>query len=537
MILPPPISRRRLLGGSASALALTLVGSHRAPAEEAPRRGGTLTMATWPDPPSLVCAFTSSDNILPTAGKIVEGLVTYGYDFQPRPRLATAWTLSADGLTLSFTLRAGVKWHDGADFTSADVAFSLLNLLKPYHPRGRATFANLIGVDTPDPLTAVLRFSAPSPVVLNALSGFESPILPRHIYENGDPLRNPANNAPIGTGPFRFVSWQRGSAITLERFEDYWDKGKPYLDRIVLRIINDASARAAALEAGEVLLAGPNPVPYSELAHFRSLPGFVVETRGEEILQHIQAIQFNERNPTLAKLEVRQAIFHAINRDALVRAVWYGSGRPSTAPVSYLAGPLRIANPASYPYDVARAEALLDLAGYPRGADKTRFKLRLDWIPLGEANLLSAQFIRQSLQRVGIEVTIRSSDLPTYLKTIYTDYDFDLNLLYYAPMFDPSMGAQRFFWSKAARPGSPFVNAGGYMNPEMDHILEAAATEIDPAKRTALFHNFQRLAMTDLPLLPLIDLDYTAILSRRVRGVMDLPEGIRGNFADVWLSA
>ncbi|GGF77272.1 peptide ABC transporter substrate-binding protein [Azorhizobium oxalatiphilum] len=533
-----PVSRRTFLGASGAAAATLLIGrSGQAFAAETPQKGGTLTMAIWPDPTALVCAFTTSDQVLLASSKMTEGLVAYGYDFKPQPRLATAWQLSPDGLTATFTLRQGVKWHDGKDFTSADVAFSFMQLLKPNHPRGRGTFANLTAVDTPDDHTAILRFSKPSPMAMNALSAFESPILPKHVYEQGDPLRNPANNAPIGTGPFKFVEWNRGSHITLERFDGYWAKEKPLLDRIVMRVINDASSRAAALETGEILLAGPNPVPYSELARFRSNAKFDVETRGEELLQHAQAIQVNLRNPALAKLEVRQAILQAVNRENLARAVWYQSGKPATSPIPYQAGDIRLANPPAYPFDPKKSEALLDAAGFPRGADKTRLKLRLDWVPLGEANLRAAEFIKQSLQRVGIEVSIRSSDLPTYLKAIYTDYDYDLNVFLYAPIFDPSMGLQRFYWSKAAKAGSPFVNASGYASPEMDKVLEAAGTEIDPDKRKALFHEFQKLAMTDLPILPLLDLDYTCIINKRVHDVMAMPEGIRGSFADVWLSA
>ena len=528
------VSRRTLLGASAGLAAFGLHG----PAFAAdPVRGGTLTMAVWPDPTALTSAFTTSDQVLVAASKFSDGLLIYGYDFQPKPQLATAWEVAADRLSIRFTLRQGVKWHDGKDFTSADVAFTLLKLIKPNHPRGRATFANLTDVETPDAYTVVLKLSQPSPMIMNALSNFETPILPKHIYEQGDPLRNAANNAPVGTGPFKFVEWVRGSHIVLERNADYWDKGKPYLDRLVMRIVNDAGSRSAALETGEVLVAGPNPVAYSELARFRANPKFDVETRGEELLQHGQAVQVNLRNPDLAKLPVRQAILHAINRENLARAVWYGSGRPATSPIPYQAGDLRLANPPAYPFDVKKAEELLEAAGYPRGADKTRLKLRLDWVPLGEANLRAAEFIKQSLQRIGIETTIRSSDLPTYLKLVYGDYDYDLNLFLYAPIFDPSMGLQRFYWSKAARKGSPFVNASGYASAETDRVLEAAAVETDANKRKALFHEFQKIVMTDLPVLPLLDLDYTAIINKRVHDVMLWPDGLRGNFANVWVSA
>ncbi len=525
------LSRRTVLGAAAAVAA----GARRAAGQ--PGGGGTLAMAIWPDPTSLVCAFTTSDQVLIASSKITEGLLAYGYDFKPQPRLATAWDVSPDGKTIRFTLRQGVKWHDGRDFTSADVAFTFMNLLKTSHPRGRATFANLTAVDTPDPATAILQLAVPTPAMMDALSGFESPILPRHIYEGSDPLLNPANNRPVGTGPFKFVEWERGSHITLVRNDAYWQPGHPALDRIVMRIMDDAAGRAAALEAGEVMLAGPNPVSPSEIVRFRGMPNFTVETHGEELLQHAQAIQVNLRHPPLDRLEVRQAILHAINREALARAVWYQAGTPATSPVPHQAGELLAPSLPGFPYDPKRAEALLDAAGLPRGADRMRFKLRIDWVPLGEASLRTAEFIKQSLQRVGIEATIRSSDLPTYLKLVYTDYDFDLNVFLYAPTFDPSMGLQRFYWSKAAAKGSPFVNAGGYASPAMDALLEAAASEPDPVRRRDVFREFQRVAMTDLPLLPLLDLDYPTIIDTRVRNVVALPEGIRGNFADVRIAS
>ncbi len=532
----PAMSRRALLIGAAGAL--TLPSFEAALGADAPARGGLLTMAVWPDPTALVGAFTSSDQITIVAGKLVEGLLTYGYDFAPRPMLATAWETAPDGLSTRFTLRQGVKWHDGKDFTSADVAFSILKLLKPHHPRGRVGFANVSDVETPDEHTAIIKLSKPSPMIMNALAGYESPMLPKHIYESGDPLRNPDNAAPVGTGPFRFVEWTRGDHITMERNPDYWDKGKPYLDRIVIRILNDSAARSAALDTGEILLAGPNPVPYSELARFRGKPGFTVETKGEELLTHGQAMQINLRNPDLAKLDVRQAIYHAINREQMARSVWYGTGRPATSPIPYNAGDLRAPDLPAYPYDPKKAEALLDQAGLPRaGANKMRFKVRIDSIPLGEANQLSAEFVRQSLQRVGIEATIRASDLPTYLRLVYTNYDYDLNLFLFTPTHDPSLGVQRFFWSKAASPGSPFVNASNYANPEVDAILEKAATEPDAVKRKQEFWDFQRKVMIDLPVLPLMDLDYTMIFNNRVHDIVKSPEGLRGNFADVWLSA
>jgi peptide/nickel transport system substrate-binding protein len=531
-----PVTRRDFVVGIGATAALSLAPPAFAqPAT--PRRGGTLVMAIWPDLPSMVGAFTSSDPQTITPPKVSEGLCSYDYQFQLQPRLATSWAFAPDGLSVRFNLRPGVTWHDGQDFTSADVAFSILELLKKYHPRGRSVYANVDAVDTPDAHTAILRLSKPSPMIVSSLAGYESPILPRHIYAGSDPLTNPANMAPIGTGPFVFKEWHKGSDILLERNPNYWDPGKPYLDRIILKVINDASARVASLEAGEVMIAGPNPVPPSEIARFKQNENFVVEIKGEELLNHGSAIQVNLRNPALAKPEVRQAIYHAINRDVLARIVWYGTATAAISPIQHQAADLQAKDVLRYPFDVAKANALLDQAGLKRAADGTRLTLKLDWIPIGDANLRTAEVVKQQLKSVGINAEIRSSDLPTYLKRIYTDYDFDLNIFLYTPTRDPSIGLQRFYWSKAQLKGTPFVNASGYASPAMDQILEAASIEPDMAKRKELLYQFQRLAMTDLPVLPLLDLDYTAIHAKKVQNLVASPEGIRGNFADLWLSA
>ena len=526
------ISRRLFVGAAAGVAILGAAGRAHA---DAIQRGGTLAAALWPEPPMLVAALTSQDQTTMLSAKMLEGLVTYGYDMAPQPRLATAWETTPDGLSIRFSLRRGVKWHDGEDFTSADVAFTIVEILKAYHPLGRIIFSAVREVETPDSHTAVLRLAHPSPMIMASLAGFISPIVPKHIYASSDPLRNPANSAPIGTGPFRFREWQRGSAIIFERNPSYWDEGKPYVERLVYRVLGDSTTRSAALDAGEVILAGPNPVPYSELDRFRSNPHFTVELRGEELLMHMQALQINLRHPDLEKRAVRQAIYHAIDRDALIRAVWYGAGHASNSPIPYQAREMHADDLPSYPYDPARAQALLDAAGLSTGANGIRLKLRFDWVPLGQENLLTAQFIRQSLRRVGIDVDVRSFDLPTYIRKIYSDYDFDLNLMNYFPTSDPSVGVQRFYWSKAASRGTPFVNASGFSDPEVDRLLEEAAVENDPASRRELIHQFQHDVMTSLPILPLVDLDYVSIISKRAHAVMLRPEGIRDNFADVWI--
>ena len=160
-------------------------------------RGHTLKLLVDPEPTTLVTLTNPADPSLLVSAKVTEGLLTYDFDLNPKPQLATSWSVSADGREYVFKLRQGVKWHDGADFTSKDVAYSIL-LLKEVHPRGRATFASVADVEAPDAHTAVIKLARPVPYLIHALAACESPIVPRHVYAGIDNhLRRPsATDAP-----------------------------------------------------------------------------------------------------------------------------------------------------------------------------------------------------------------------------------------------------------------------------------------------------------------------------------------------------
>lgn len=499
-----------------------------------PRRGGTLNMLINPEPPVLVSIFQTTGPTLVASSKVLEGLLSYDFDMRPQPQLATAWQVSPDGLRYQFTLRSGVKWHDGRPFTSEDVAFSI-ELLKKVHPRGRSTFANLVRVATPDAQTAVLELSRPAPYLLKAFSAGESPIVPKHLYAAGDPLSNPHNNAPIGTGPYRFRSWARGSTIIYERNPDYWDPGKPYIDTLVFKVIPDAAARAAAFETGGLDLGGENPVPLTDLARLQQLPHLTTETRGYRFLEPLAEIDFNLDHPILKDVRVRQAIAHAINPQVAQRTVAYGYADISPTPITP-ASPYHDPSLQPYAFDPALAEKLLDAAGHPRKDGGARFALFHDYLPYGDAYLRQANFVKSALARVGIDVTVRSQDLPAFLKRVYTDRQFDFTSIGVNTLFDPSVGVQRLYWSKNIRPGVPFSNAPHYANPDVDRLLEAASTEIDEAKRVALYREFQQIVHRDLPILPLIAPRMTTVANRRVHDHTVSAQGLEGNLADVYLS-
>ncbi|AXF11209.1 ABC transporter substrate-binding protein [Paraburkholderia graminis] len=517
--------------GLGTALLISLSSSYAS--AQTPVRGGTLNFVVTPEPTALVDLATTATNVLKVSAKVVEGLLEYDFSLQPKPSLATSWDISDDSRKYVFHLRHGVKWHDGQPFTSADVAYSL-QTLRQVHPRAKTTFANVTAITTPDPYTVVITLSKPAPYLIKAFSSSETPIVPRHLYEGSDPLTNPANNAPIGTGPFRFVKWVRGSYIEYARNDDYWDKGKPFLDKIVVKIITDPAARTVAFEDGSIDLSGDTPVPLSDLARLKNSPKLALDSRGYEFQAGVTRIEFNLDNPVVKNLRVRQAIASAIDREVIRKVIFYGYATPLASPI-IPSSPYYDPAPTPYPYDVERANALLDAAGFPRKADGTRFALRVDPLPIGELPARTAAYVKSALARVGIAVTVRSQDLPAYLKRIYTDRDFDFSINGMSNLFDPVVGVARLYTTGNFRRGVPFTNGSHYSNPQIDRLFAQAAEETDEAKRKQLFSQIQQILERDLPDLNLVAPRYLTVYSRAVHNHTTGPDGVSASFADVWL--
>lgn len=533
-------SRLKLLGGAAALAGLRASGVlptvgviGDAFAEEAKK---TLHITIVPEPPSLNAAFNTAIMVQQISTKMLDGLLAYDKKFEPMPALATEWKVADDGLSIAFKLRADVKWHDGKPFTSADVKYTIEEILKKHHPRGRATFANVTEVDAPDALTATIRLSKPSPYVMAALSASESPMLPKHLYEGSDPTTNKLANAPIGTGPYKFVEWQRGSYITLARNADYWVKGKPELDSVIVRFIPDAGARAVAFETGELDVGGTDPIALADLERIKSLPNLAVTTDGYAMCGAMYYFEFNMRDPQFKDLRVRQAIAHAIDRDFVAKNIWFGYGSAATGPISQKLVKFYTADVPKYPFDPKKAEALLDAAGFPRKAGGVRFRITHDPSTYSDQYRRFGEYFKQAMRRIGVDVDLQNSDAATFQQRIWTDNVYQTSSYGIFNMPDPTIGVQRMYWSRNIRKGVPYSNGSGYSSPEMDALLETGQNEIDVAKRREIFNKMQALAMTDLPIIPIINVDYTTVYNKRVKGFTEDLEGVFGTFANVALS-
>lgn len=520
-------TRRRFLLASAAVSAFAMSGASLRAAT--PAKGGTATLLLSSEPPVLTTIAHTAFNSVYVSPKVTEGLLTYDFDLTPKPLLATEWQISPDGLRYTFKLRDGVKWHDGKPFSSADVAFSIKTIAQ-VHPRGRNTFLNLTEVETPDALTVVLVLSKPAPYLITALASSETPIVPKHLYEGTKVQENPVNLAPIGTGPYKFKQWVRGSHIVYVRNEDYWDKPRPYLDSLIVRFISDSAARSIAIEAGEIDLAPSTPVSYGDLDRLKALPHIGFETQGYQYTNSITRVEFNLEKEFFKDVRVRRAFAHVIDRNVIFNTVNYGYGAPITGPINPKLSKWYVADLKTYPIDLKAAEALLDEAGYKRGKDGIRARLNLDYVP-GEGYPRGADYIRQALAKVGIEVTVRAQDFATYTKRIYTDRDFDFAYEGMSNLFDPTVGVQRLYWSKNFKKGVPFSNGAAYSNPKVDALLEAAAVEIDPKKRVAQWTEIQQVLVEDVPAIDIAAAPDITIFNKRIVGHTVGAEGVTGSLA------
>ena len=276
-------------------------------------------------------------------------------------------------------------------------------------------------------------------------------------------------------------------------------------------------------------------VPMNDVARLQALPNLVVTTAGYDYNTSVNYFEFNLRRPYLQDVRVRRAIAHAIDKEFLVKNVWFGFAQAATSPITDRQADFHTDDVAQYPYDPKAAEALLDEAGLKRGADGVRLRLTIDYSPSGDMYRQTAEYVKQALAPIGIATTIRNQDNPTFLRRIWGQYDFDLNIYSSSNIADPVIGVQRFYWSKAIQQNVPYGNGSGYSNPAMDAILEAAQVENDPQKRHALYIRMQQLAMTDLPNFALVYSRWMTIHDKRVKNCNTTGLGPYENFSIVYL--
>lgn len=512
-----------------------ITGSFSAQAQKA---GGTLVYIVQPEPPTLASYVSTSGPIGLVAPKIYEGLFDYDNDLNIIPVLAETFSVSKDGKTVTFNLRKGVTWHDGKPFTSADVKFTILEVLKKVHPRGPNSFSEVYRIDTPDAHTAIFKLNNPAPYMLRSFAAYESPIVPKHLLEGKDIKSADLAKSPVGTGPFKFVEWKKGQYIRLDKNENYWRKGLPYIDRIIGRFIPDASTRTAAMENGEVLYGAYGAIPNIDAVRLKKREDISVTTDGYSMINPMALIEFNSKEGPFVNPAVRKAISLAIDRNFMIENIWFGYGKPATSALSSNFAPTGLyASMPNYPAsgDVKAAIAVLDAAGIKADASGVRLKAILDLIPYGEDWRRAGEYLKQVLGDIGIKLELRYEDVPTWLKRIYHNYDFAMNINYFYQLPDPVLGVHRQYGTDQIRKGTHFVNSARYSNPELDKLLAAGMVEANAAKRNAIYKNVQKILAEEMPVVNLFELQFLTVYNTKLKGATNSAMGAYGSFAEAWI--
>lgn len=530
--------RELLMSSTAVALTAGFTGAMTADlfAQEQPKKGGIVTVHMGAEQRILNPALRASTGVYVITSKIMEPLVDLDAEGKPVGVLATNWTTTPDGKTITFKLREGVTWHDGKPFTSADVAYTALELWKKHLNYGSTLQLYLDAVETPDATTAIFKYSRPMPLglLLRAMPDLGY-IAPKHVFEGTNVLENPANTAPIGTGPFKFVQYERGQFIIAEKNPNYWMKGFPHLDRIVWRFITDKAASTAAMEAGQVQISPYSSLPLSDLDRLKKDARFEVTTKGNEGNAVNNTIEFNFRRKELSDVRVRRAIAHALDVDFFCSNFLYGLGKRGTGPIPTSSPDFYPTGTPQYAFDKAKADALLEEAGFKKGADGTRFSVRLLPAPWGEDIALWATFVQQSLSAVGIKVEVVRLDAPGFLTNVYKDWNFDLATGWHQYRNDPAVSTTVWYRSGQSR-GTPWSNQWGWTSEPVDKTIDDAASELDPGKRKALYAEFVTQVNTELPIWMAIERQFVSVINKTLRNHSNTPRWPSSSWADLWIA-
>ncbi|MCP5373691.1 MAG: ABC transporter substrate-binding protein [Hyphomicrobiales bacterium] len=477
-----------------------------------PKRGGTLTFSYRLMAGHFNPAIASGTPTGIPGTQLFAALLRFDDKWNPHPYLAESWNISDDGLTVTVKLRDNAHFHDGHDITSEDVKFSI-ETYKAQHPF-KPMYAPVESIDTPDKLTTVFHLSKPHPAILLAFSSQLGVVIPKHIYGEGDIRKNPRNSQDVvGSGPFKLKEHKPGEYMILERNDDYFMPGLPYVDRIVYKKIVETTSQTIALEKGDVDMTAFAVDPQL-LNRLKKNPDLTLTPNGYSAIGPLEWLAFNTKNKPFDDKKVRQAFAYAIDKNFIINVLYGGYAQRSLGPIhpGSVFAPKDV-NP--YTLDLEKAKSLLDEAGYKPGADGVRIHTTLDYIPGGAAWKRKAEYVKAQLKKIGVDVTIKtSSDFRAWIKTV-ANHNFDMTLDSVFNWGDPVIGVHRTYQASNIRAGVPWHNTQQYVNPEVDKIMDEAGQELDQEKRKVLYQQMQKIVVDDAPIAYLHTSPYHTIYNNK----------------------
>jgi peptide/nickel transport system substrate-binding protein len=481
-----------------------------------PQRGGTLITARSVQIPSLDPQLEATEGRVRLSVLLYNGLVRMDDQSKIVPDLAASWD-TPDPTTYIFTLRQGVKWHNGRELVADDVKYTLDRLLdEKVGSAGRAEFTPIKSVETPDKYTVKITTSAPFAALLTSLAGKYGAIVPQEaIKQYGDLKKN-----VVGTGPFMLEEWVPQSHAKLKRNPSYFREGLPYLDGIEWQIVPDESNIVAGLRGATIHHSAIEDRTLATV--LKAEPNLTVSTLPTLATD---SVWMNTTVAPLGVTQVRQAISLAIDRPAIIQAAVAGYG--------VLSGPMPpsstlYALPASelqqlYARDVAKAKSLLKDGGFPNG-----FKLDLWTISGYSALAAAAQVIAANLKEVGIDAQIQTVESGVWI-TKFTGGQFPASMNTGGGLLDPDIW---FRYMHSAPAGKDWQNL---KDPALDVLLEKGRTTIDPSQRSEIYKEFQRTAITKGSIIILYAPVAVDVTQNTVKGFTQHPTGWSYGFETTWL--
>ena len=517
---------RRATLGAAGLLA------YPAQAWSAPRGTGrrVINAMIFEDPAMLCYPLANTRIMQEICGNINESLLLFDWRFKPQPNLADSFEMSPDGLRYVFHLRRDVLWHDGVPFTAKDVAFSCGEMLPQLSPRSRAAFSHIASIKMPDAYTVEFRLSQPFSAFLLSFMASSAPMMPAHIYEGTDFRSNPYNVRPIGTGPFKFAEWKRGQYIHLARNDHYWKPGQPGMDEMYYRLCPTPEQRLVAMETGAVDIAMADDIDTVVTSRLKANPNLVARNDAYNGTGEIAIMELNMRRWPFSDRRFRAAFMHAIDREFLVKAINFGEGKVANGPIPSTLPYYDEKVLTKYPYDPARARALLDEMGLKPKLGGVRHRFGIMMVPDGGGYWTrSTQYIKQALADVGLDAHLESADWPTQLRRS-GNWDFDCDTNSYGQYGDPAIGTSRFFLSSNIRKGVPLTNLQGYSNPEVDRLFAQAAVAVSKDETQRCYSRLQQILTRDVAMVWLFERKPMFFYNKRLKNVVMGPNGPADGF-------
>jgi peptide/nickel transport system substrate-binding protein len=441
---------------------------------------------------------------------IYDSLVRKDEHFNLQPWLATSWE-RLDPLTWVFHLRGDVRFHDGKQMNAEDVAWSIRSMMNGTLITAKGgSFADVTSVEVRDPLTVAVRTSKPDASLLFNLSDGLFGVVEKGAGKD-------EGLHPVGTGPFRFVDQVQDKEVVVERNADYW-AGAPKIERVRFQVVPDDITTALELKKGSSDVES-NVITLDMVHALQGLPNLRIDSGAGAAVIYAN---FNVTDPVLRDVRVRQAIACAIDKPALIAALWRGQARPAETllPPGHWAAATAQDLP-QYPHDVARAKQLLDAAGMKPDKDGVRLRFTLK-TSTDETTRLLAQAVQQQLSDAGIALTLRSAEFGTFYSDI-TKGAFQMYILrWIGSNEDPDIF--RYAYGSGSFPPKG-GNRGRYANAHVDELLAAASAETDQATRRREYVEVQKVLAEELPGIPLWYPNNEVVHATRLAGVTLNPGG------------